>query len=447
MKKLLCFFVLIIMVMNCSFLLAQSSNEPGLNSITFNGSDLYVTVGDRGAVFMSKDGINWSKIESDAYHSLNDVVWGMNRFVAVGDEGTILTSKDGTDWIQVESDTNSSLKSVTFNGEQFIAVGTSGTVLVSSNGTVWKRIRMATMESLISVKWLNDKYMAVGGGMLILSSDDGITWEEIMFKPSSTLVFMDVSWNGSSYTVVGDHVSVFTSDDGKAWLEVDRNKLSNDTGVDHDKCLYSVEWGKDSFWAVGHAGSIISSKDGLEWIGKQQVTRKELRDIIWTGDKYIAVGDEGGILLSYDGSTWEDLRKITSDLEEYNITIGQEQQLKVTLRYPYGSEVDITEKVTFEVDNKDIAFIDENGILKPFGIGQTTAKIRYDKKSVTIPIKVSEIMAAGKENQDNNINEPKTPQDSHMEDVVLKAVIVLVILSALIGAIVLYRKKMEQYKE
>lgn len=446
MKKLLCFFVLIIAVMNCSFVFAQTSDEPELNGIAFNGSNLYVAVGFKGAVFMSGDGVNWSKIESDTYHALNDVVWGMNRFVAVGDEGTILTSKDGVNWVKVESDTNSNLQSVEFNGEQLVVVGNSGTVLVSLNGMEWKRIRTATMESLMSVKWLNDKYMAVGGGMLILSSDDGITWEEIMFDPSSTGAFMDVSWNGSSYTVVGDHVSVFVSDDGKAWQQIDTNKLSYDTGVDYDKCLYSVVWDNDSFLAVGHTGSVISSKDGLEWSGTKQITLSTIRDIMWTGDKYIAVGDEGTILLSHDGSAWEDLRKISSDLEKYNITIGQEQQLKVTLRYPYGREIDITEKVTFEVDNKDIAFIDKNGILKPLGIGQATAKIRYDNKSIEAPIKVSEIMGPDEENRDNNINEPKKPQSSNMGDVALKVFIVLFILSALIGAIVLYYKKMERYK-
>ncbi|HPD00587.1 MAG TPA: hypothetical protein PLA01_04470 [Acetivibrio sp.] len=447
MKKLLCFFVLTIMVMNCSFVFAQTSDEPELNGIAFNGSDLYVAVGFEGVIFMSRDGINWSKIESDTNHTLNDVVWGMNRFIAVGDEGTILTSKNGLNWVQVESDTNLDLQSVAFNGEQLVAVGNSGTVLVSSNGTEWKRIRTATMESLMSVKWFNGKYMAVGGGMLILSSDDGITWEEIMFDPSSTLAFMDVSWNGSSYAVVGDHISVFVSDDGKAWQQIDTNKLSNDTGIDYDKCLYSVVWGNDSFLAVGHTGSIISSKDGLEWSGNKQITRSTIRNIIWTGDKYVAVGDQGAILLSYDSSAWEDLRKITSDLKEYNITIGQEQQLKVTLKYPYGSEIDITEKVTFDVDNKDIAFIDENGILKPLGIGQATAKIRYDNKSIEVPIKVSEIMGADEENQDNKVNEPEKPQGSNMGDVVLKVVIVLFILSALMGAIVLYYKKMERYKE
>ncbi len=447
MKKLLCFFVLIIMAMNCSFVFAQTSGEPGLNGIAFNGSDLYVAVGFEGVIFMSRDGTNWSKIKSDANYTLNDVVWGKDRFVAVGDEGTILTSKDGTNWVRVESDTQSNLQSVAFSGEQFAAVGNSGTVVLSSNGTAWKRTRMATMESLMSVKWLNERFIAVGGGMLILSSDDGITWEEILSDPSSNPAFMDVAWNGSSYVVVGDHLSMLTSDDGKAWLERNSDKLSSDTGIDYTRCLYSVVWGKDSFLAVGQDGSIISSKDGLEWSGERQVTLKELRDIIWTGDRYIAVGDEGAILLSHDGSAWEDLRKITPDLEEYNVTLGQEKQLKVTLKYPYGNEIDITGQVTFEVDNKDIAFIDENGIIKPLGLGQTTAKIRYDKKLMEVLVKVSETTAVDEEKPADNINEPKSPEASNMKDVVLKLAIVLVVLSALITAIVIYRKKMESYDE
>ena len=139
-------------------------------------------------------------------------------------------------------------------------------------------------------------------------------------------------------------------------------------------------------------------------------------------------------------------KKDYADLEEYNVTLGQKKH-KVTLKYPYGNEIDITGQLTFEVDNKDIAFIDENGIIKPLGLGQTTAKIRYDKKLMEVLVKVSEITAVDEEKPADNINEPKSPEASNMKDVVLKLAIVLVVLSALITAIVIYRKKMESYDE
>lgn len=450
MKKLLCgVFVLILIVFNCYFVFAQGPGVPKLNGIAFDGSGLYVAVGDRGVILTSADGVNWSERQSHVDKNLYDITWGKNQFAAVGEGGITLISTDGVNWALGETDNSADLQSIACNGEQFVAVGDSGTVLVSASGVKWNRIRMATMESLMSVRWLNGRYMAVGGGMLILTSADGITWEEIMSERSN-LQFMDVFWNGSRYVVVGDHIAILTSEDGKVWTYRGSDKVSEETGVDFTRSLYSIVWGKDRFLSVGHWGSIISSSDGVTWSGEDQVTRRELRDIVWGKDKYIAAGDEGTILVSYDGSEWEDLRKLTIDSKEYTMTMGQEKQLKVMLRYPYGTEVDITGDAAYEVEGKDVAYVDEKGVLKALGPGQVEVRVLYDQKSVKVPVKVSEPIADG----DDDLPEEKdtgkqenVDKDTDGNDIVIKVIIGLAVLSVLAGALVFYLKKINRHVE
>lgn len=60
--------------------------------------------------------------------------YGGNLFVAVGDGGAIVTSPDGVTWTRRDSGTPSNLTGVTYGDGAFVAVGSSGTIIQA--GTV-----------------------------------------------------------------------------------------------------------------------------------------------------------------------------------------------------------------------------------------------------------------------------------------------------------------------
>src|SRR5688572_3023097 len=67
-----------------------------------SGGGRWVTVGTRGEIIPSSDGITWTPRFSPTANDLNGVAYGKGLFVAVGDNlppnGTLLTSPDGLTW-------------------------------------------------------------------------------------------------------------------------------------------------------------------------------------------------------------------------------------------------------------------------------------------------------------------------------------------------------------
>ena len=256
------------------------------------------------------------------------------------------------------------------------------------------------MESLKSVRWLEDEFVAVGENMLILASLDGVSWEVVMSDPNSELEFLDIARGKDRYVIVGNSLSVFTSDDRKVWAQSEINRDTEGKGV---QCLFGAIWDGNNFLAVGQDGGIFQSGDGLIWEWCERITKYELRGILKTQEGYYIVGNEGAIIKSHNGIDWKDLREITLDLGEPNIIIGQERQLKITLNYPYGAQLDITDKASYDLEG-NIVSINEKGLLKASGEGEAKIRVEYDRKLSKFPLTVNNTQLSDIQRDEGNLS-------------------------------------------
>jgi len=91
-----------------------------LYGVNYNGTDLWVAVGDLGTIIYSADGNDWTAAtDSELIYDdiLFDVVHDQSGiWVAVGNDGTVIYSSDGDDWTLVaDSGTTHGLYAVTYH--------------------------------------------------------------------------------------------------------------------------------------------------------------------------------------------------------------------------------------------------------------------------------------------------------------------------------------------
>lgn len=126
----------------------QSGGQP-INSIAYNGSNLYVAAGNNGTLHTSPDGITWTSRTSGFGANVIKKVYyasGLSLWIAVGQNGTITTSSDGTTWTARTANVGTNqLNDVFASGTTVVAVGegggttNTGGITYSSDGTTWTR--------------------------------------------------------------------------------------------------------------------------------------------------------------------------------------------------------------------------------------------------------------------------------------------------------------------
>jgi photosystem II stability/assembly factor-like uncharacterized protein len=102
---------------------------------------LFVAVGgiaQRGAIFTSPDGLNWTEGTTTLRRPLRAVAWNGAVFVAVGVEGAIVSSANGLEWTERQSHRSQDLFSLAWNGSKFVVVG-EGVMLISPDGVQWRQ--------------------------------------------------------------------------------------------------------------------------------------------------------------------------------------------------------------------------------------------------------------------------------------------------------------------
>jgi hypothetical protein len=114
--------------------------------IAYNGTNLWVAVGNAGKLYSSSDGITWTSRTSGTAQTLNDVAYGNGLWVAVGNAGVIITSTDGTTWTARTSNmSTNAIRSVIYANSLWVAVGdgggttNTGGITYSSDGLTWTR--------------------------------------------------------------------------------------------------------------------------------------------------------------------------------------------------------------------------------------------------------------------------------------------------------------------
>lgn len=89
-------------------------------SVASNGK-IFVSVGYRGSIRYSSDGVKWQESDSGTSKTLWKIIWDGSRFVAAGDK-VVLQSVDGIHWTQL-LDNGTDFKFVSSNGKTIVALG------------------------------------------------------------------------------------------------------------------------------------------------------------------------------------------------------------------------------------------------------------------------------------------------------------------------------------
>jgi len=124
----------------------------GPDRLVFAGDKFFgISYANRGYIYVSSDGVSWTKYRLPVKSSLSGVAYGNSTYVAVGMNCTILISKDTRRWIpqkpprgcrRVEYVTMHNLPSnfrgISFGKGVFVAVTSDEKVYVSPNGKEWE---------------------------------------------------------------------------------------------------------------------------------------------------------------------------------------------------------------------------------------------------------------------------------------------------------------------
>jgi len=135
-------------VTNWTNTLARNANGDRINQIAYNGTNLWVAVGNSATIYSSPDGRTWTSRTSGFGGSINinDVAFGNGLWVAVANSGNLATSTDGITWTTRTSNmSTNNIWAVTYANSLWVAVGAgggttnTGGIIYSSDGTTWTR--------------------------------------------------------------------------------------------------------------------------------------------------------------------------------------------------------------------------------------------------------------------------------------------------------------------
>jgi hypothetical protein len=274
--------------------------------------DFYITVGYRGTIMTSVNGVDWS-LELPPSAVTNTTLLGVggttNLLVAVGGHGAVILSPSvftnfvttnlngtvvtndanalGVFWDAIPPPTTNDLQGVTVFGDQFVLTGDNGTVLTSSDGTNWVHRDTPTANFLTGVAAFPGGLVAVGHAGTLLTSSDGVTWENV---PSETTNWLyRVRYLGGSLIVVGQNGTILTSPDGVAWTQ----RASSTSSWLNDVTMLG-----DTYFVVGTQGTVLTSSNLVHWATLNTITRKSLYGVSSSDGQIVVAGVEGVILRS-----------------------------------------------------------------------------------------------------------------------------------------------------
>ena len=174
---------------NATYTSTMTSTSPYINDIAYNGSNLFVAVGDMGIVW-SADGMSWTPATGTTA-AANAVAYSptLNRWVYVG-SGTIRTSADGKNWAATNYARGSQvLWDVKWTKDRFMATGQSSntadvnalqtdTIIQSADGLTWTPAITNVADAFSA---------AYSGGALTVTYGQQVTQTSTIVSTISTL--------------------------------------------------------------------------------------------------------------------------------------------------------------------------------------------------------------------------------------------------------------------
>jgi photosystem II stability/assembly factor-like uncharacterized protein len=173
------------------------ASSPLVSSIVKVGSQWYGIVNPVGpnTLGTSSDLVNWSPLSTGLPGSaIGSLAYLGNLFVVVGDAGAVATSIDGKTWVVAHTPaTSEQLFQVAYNGSTYVAIGTRGTIFYSNDGTTWTDVDISSQLPPLS------------------TSSNGITTSGFEFTSISAAP-------GGAFVVIGGTpIRSVTSMDGIHW--------------------------------------------------------------------------------------------------------------------------------------------------------------------------------------------------------------------------------------
>ena len=284
-----------------------SRTTPAITAIdvAYNGTNLFVLVGNVGAVQTSPDAVTWTTRTSGTTNTLRGVFFAAGQWIACGDAGTIITSPDGTTWTTQTSGTTQALNEVIYvpfpTGALWVAVGAAGTIITSPTGVTWTT-RVSNTTSVFNGLLTNGSTLVASGATgVLMSTTDGITYAS---RNGNNATLTGVAYGNNTYVLSGGAIN------GSGLLAtVDQNgvyvrRVSNSTAG-----ISNVRFLQNKFYAcmasVVGVPSLQTSVDGVTWVSAGGPVGSGTVDVAYGNGVYIAFRlTSFRVLTSTDGITF-----------------------------------------------------------------------------------------------------------------------------------------------
>ncbi|MEX2611215.1 MAG: Ig-like domain-containing protein, partial [Gemmatimonadota bacterium] len=222
----------------------------------------------------SADGVTWTAAATfTTAEYWQRLIHGGGRWLALSGSNFIFVSEDGLAWTRVTLPTSENLFDAAWNGDRFVVVGRDGTILVSTDGLVWQTVASGTTENLSGVAWNGAQWLVVGRETLRVS-EDALTWLEL--DTPAPRAMEHLTWNGTVW-ISPSFDGLWVSPDGADWQH---RSLGGDNPV-------ALAWTGDTWVATTWDGTIWVSTDpdGAQWTREYAGTEQ----VFW----YSSVASDG----------------------------------------------------------------------------------------------------------------------------------------------------------
>ena len=287
----------------CGFYFPGSGDDEGEGGAP--AEDVYVAVGDQGALLSSDDAVTWTTRTGGTSVALSDVAFGGERYVAVGQAGTILESSNGVDWRTASSPSSRDLNAVVHHIDRFYAVGGDASAgaetLVSFDGVTWTRPEITPpLHVLTDLASDGSDLVAIGTyqgsapTFGLFAWQEGTGWDQRIDGTGLSLGYVAVAAGAPSFAIIGLGGSAST-DDTVDWTQAP---------IFTPEAMRGLAFTQAGWLAVGDAGQTLQSNDATAWVAHPTGAAIGLRGVATSGSLHVAVGAAGTIFTTGDGVTW-----------------------------------------------------------------------------------------------------------------------------------------------
>ncbi len=261
---------------------------------------------------------NWQKQTSPATQNIQEVRYFNNLFIAVGNGGAIITSPDGKIWSLQSSQTSNDLNGIAFEKGRYIALG-KNIIITSTDAVNWSPITTdinSSEDNLYDILYNNGEYI-LAAFEYIATSTDLTNWNIIRENTGSyNLVKID-----GIFYYSGENGDVQASLDARNWFPRLENNCYVDNIITHGGNLFTV--GCKSSPTFGSV--VYRSTNGEIWDEISNiVSSSSIFSGLASGNNYlIIVGSGGAVRISVDGgNTWGDKNIAGEDTFSPSIAYG-----------------------------------------------------------------------------------------------------------------------------